>query len=163
MYIPTFDDVITAHDRIRPYIHRTPVLTSSYLNGLTGAELFFKCENLQKAGAFKARGASNAVFGLTDEQARKGVATHSRAITDLPCLCGRPARHSLHRRHAAHRAAGQEGRRERLWRSRRRMRALNLLAVRPSLPRSSPRPAPNSCTPTTTIASSPGRRPARRN
>ena len=66
-----------AQDRIGPYVHRTPVLTSQYLDDLTGAELFFKCENLQKAGAFKARGASNAVFGLTAEQARRGVATHS--------------------------------------------------------------------------------------
>lgn len=77
MYIPTFDDVLAAHERIRPYIHRTPVLTSSYLNGLTGAELFFKCENFQKAGAFKVRGASNAVFGLRDDQLERGVATHS--------------------------------------------------------------------------------------
>ena len=77
MYIPTFDDMVAAHERIRPYIHRTPVLTSTYLNGLTGAELFFKCENLQKAGAFKARGASNAVFGLTENEAANGVATHS--------------------------------------------------------------------------------------
>ena len=77
MYIPTFDDVIAAHERIKPYIHRTPVLTSSYLNELTGAELFFKCENFQKAGAFKVRGASNAVFGLQEDQLAKGVATHS--------------------------------------------------------------------------------------
>ncbi|MFC2969532.1 beta-hydroxyaspartate dehydratase BhcB [Acidimangrovimonas pyrenivorans] len=77
MYIPTYDDVVAANERIAPYIHRTPVLTSSYLNRLTGAELFFKCENFQKAGAFKVRGASNAVFGLSDEQAARGVATHS--------------------------------------------------------------------------------------
>ncbi|NNF25001.1 MAG: pyridoxal-phosphate dependent enzyme [Rhodobacteraceae bacterium] len=77
MYIPTFDDVVAAHERIKPYIHRTPVLTSSYFNDLVGAELIFKCENFQKAGAFKVRGASNAVFGLSDEQARNGVATHS--------------------------------------------------------------------------------------
>ena len=75
--VPTFDDVLAAHERIAPYIHRTPVLTSSYLNDLTGAELFFKCENFQKAGAFKVRGACNAVFGLSDEMAAKGVATHS--------------------------------------------------------------------------------------
>lgn len=75
--LPTFDDVIAAHERIKPYIHRTPVLTSTYLNELTGAELFFKCENFQKAGAFKVRGASNAVFGLSDAEAAKGVATHS--------------------------------------------------------------------------------------
>lgn len=77
MQIPTFDDVLAAHARIEPYIHRTPVLTSSYLNDLTGAELFFKCENFQKAGAFKVRGACNAVFGLSDEMAAKGVCTHS--------------------------------------------------------------------------------------
>lgn len=77
MYIPTFDDMLAAHERIRPYIHRTPVLTSSYLNALTGAELFFKCENFQKAGAFKVRGACNAVFGLADDMLEKGVATHS--------------------------------------------------------------------------------------
>lgn len=77
MYIPTLDDMKAARQRIAPHVHVTPVLTSSFINGLAGAELFFKCENFQKAGAFKARGASNAVFGLTDEQARKGVATHS--------------------------------------------------------------------------------------
>ncbi len=77
LQIPTFQDMLAAHERIMPYIHRTPVLTSSYLNGLVGAELFFKCENFQKAGAFKARGASNAVFGLSEEMAKKGVATHS--------------------------------------------------------------------------------------
>ena len=77
MYVPTFDDVIAAHDRIRPHIHRTPVLTSSYFNELTGAELFFKCENFQKAGAFKVRGACNAVFGLSEKQAQAGVCTHS--------------------------------------------------------------------------------------
>jgi threonine dehydratase len=76
-HLPTYDDVVAAHDRIRPHIHRTPVLTSTYLNELTGAELFFKCENFQKAGAFKVRGASNAVFGLSDEEAARGVATHS--------------------------------------------------------------------------------------
>ena len=74
---PSFDDVIAAHDRIRPYIHRTPVLTSSYLNDLTGADLHFKCENFQKAGAFKVRGACNAVFGLPEDKLERGVATHS--------------------------------------------------------------------------------------
>lgn len=77
MQIPTFADVLAAHERIGPHIHRTPVLTSSFLNDLTGAELFFKCENFQKAGAFKARGASNAVFGLSEADAARGVATHS--------------------------------------------------------------------------------------
>jgi threonine dehydratase len=77
MYIPTFEDMLTAHKRIAPYIHRTPVLTSSYLDEMTGAQLFFKCENFQKAGAFKVRGASNAVFGLSEDEAKKGVCTHS--------------------------------------------------------------------------------------
>jgi threonine dehydratase len=77
MYIPTFEDVKTAHERIKPHIHRTPVLTSSYFNDLVGAEIFFKCENFQKAGAFKVRGASNAVFGLSEEEAARGVCTHS--------------------------------------------------------------------------------------
>ncbi|MEE4119537.1 MAG: pyridoxal-phosphate dependent enzyme [Paracoccaceae bacterium] len=75
--IPTFDDVVAAHERIRPYIHETPVLTSTTFDEMSGASLFFKCENFQKAGAFKVRGACNAVFSLSDEQAAKGVATHS--------------------------------------------------------------------------------------
>ncbi len=85
MYIPTFDDVIAAHERITPYIHKTPVLTSTTIDAIAGAQLFFKCENLQKAGAFKARGASNAVFGLSDAEAARGVATHSSGNHGL-CL-----------------------------------------------------------------------------
>ena len=77
MQIPTYEDVERAHERIRPHVHETPVLTSRTFNDLTGAELFFKCENFQKAGVFKARGASNAVFSLSDAQAARGVATHS--------------------------------------------------------------------------------------
>jgi len=77
MNIPTFDDVLDARQRIAPYIHRTPVMTSSYLDHLSGAEIYFKCENLQKVGAFKARGACNAVFGLSETEAARGVATHS--------------------------------------------------------------------------------------
>ncbi len=77
MALPTYDDMLKARDRIAPHIRRTPVLTSDYLNELTGARLFFKCENFQEAGAFKVRGASNAVFGLDDVQARSGVCTHS--------------------------------------------------------------------------------------
>jgi threonine dehydratase len=71
------DTIRAAHERIRPYIHRTPVLTNSWLNDACRAPLFFKCENFQKVGAFKARGATNAVFVLDDEIARRGVATHS--------------------------------------------------------------------------------------
>src|SRR5919201_7095675 len=69
--------VLSAHERIRPYVHRTLVLTSSRLNEASGTSLFFKCENFQKIGAFKARGATNAVFALDDATAKRGVATHS--------------------------------------------------------------------------------------
>lgn len=66
-----------AHERIRPYISRTPVMTNSELDEATAASLFFKCENFQKIGAFKARGATNAVFSLKEAIAKRGVATHS--------------------------------------------------------------------------------------
>jgi threonine dehydratase len=71
------DSIKSAHDRIRPHIHRTPVLTSALLDAACGASLFFKCENFQKVGAFKARGATNAVFALDEKTAKRGVATHS--------------------------------------------------------------------------------------
>lgn len=70
-------DIQSAASRIAPFIHRTPVMTSTAINEIFGGELFFKCENLQKVGAFKARGAVNAVLQLTDDQARPGVITHS--------------------------------------------------------------------------------------
>src|SRR2546429_2502993 len=69
--------ILAAHERIQPYIHRTPVLTSERLDKSSGASLLFKCENFQKIGAFKARGATNAVFWLDYARARRGVATHS--------------------------------------------------------------------------------------
>jgi threonine dehydratase len=75
--IPTFEDIRAAAQRIQPYIHRTPVLTCRGLNRLTGAELFFKCENFQKTGAFKFRGACNAIFSLPGADLARGVATHS--------------------------------------------------------------------------------------
>jgi len=77
MDIPTHDDVLAAAQRIKPFVHRTPVLTSATLNGEVQSEVFFKCENLQKVGAFKARGATNAVMSLTEAAAAGGVATHS--------------------------------------------------------------------------------------
>lgn len=73
----TLQTIREAHARIKPHIHRTPVLSSSILNAQIGGELFFKCENFQKVGAFKARGACNAVLSLTDDEARRGVVTHS--------------------------------------------------------------------------------------
>jgi len=73
----TLKDIIAAHDLIRPFIHRTPVLTNKSLNELCGAELFFKCENFQKAGSFKIRGATNTVELLTQDELDHGVATTS--------------------------------------------------------------------------------------
>ncbi|HNN13569.1 MAG TPA: pyridoxal-phosphate dependent enzyme, partial [Anaerolineales bacterium] len=74
---PNLQDIRIAAERIRPHIHRTPVMTNTSLNEQVGAQVFLKCENLQKVGAFKFRGASNAVFSLTNEEATHGVCTHS--------------------------------------------------------------------------------------
>jgi threonine dehydratase len=71
------ETILQAHERIKPYIHHTAVLTSESLDDVAGCRLFFKCENFQKVGAFKARGAMNAALSLTDEQRKKGLATHS--------------------------------------------------------------------------------------
>jgi threonine dehydratase len=73
----SLQDVLQAAERIKPYIHRTPVMTNESLNQKVDAQVFMKCENLQKVGAFKFRGASNAVWSLTDEEAARGVVTHS--------------------------------------------------------------------------------------
>jgi threonine dehydratase len=77
MQVPTLTDIRAAYSRIKPYIHQTPVLHSRMLNEIFGCELFFKCENFQKAGAFKFRGATNAILSLTAEERRNGVVTHS--------------------------------------------------------------------------------------
>ncbi len=74
---PPIENIKEAHKRIESLIHRTPVLSSSLINGICGCELFFKCENFQRVGAFKFRGATNAVRLLTDSEAAKGVTTHS--------------------------------------------------------------------------------------
>lgn len=76
-FLPTFRDVVDAHRIVRRYAHRTPVLTSKSIDAIVGGKLLFKCENFQKVGAFKFRGACHAVFSLSDEEAQKGVATHS--------------------------------------------------------------------------------------
>ncbi|WP_240487711.1 pyridoxal-phosphate dependent enzyme, partial [Photorhabdus australis] len=75
--IPVYEDVIAAARRIENYAYRTPVLTSRTANEMTGARLFFKCENYQRMGAFKFRGAFNALSQFSDEQRRKGVVTYS--------------------------------------------------------------------------------------
>ena len=71
------EDLIKCHDQIRPYVHRTPVLKSRMINELTGCEVWFKCENFQRMGAFKMRGATHAILNLSKEQQEKGVVTHS--------------------------------------------------------------------------------------
>jgi threonine dehydratase len=73
----TLNDILQAAERIKPYVHRTPVFTCESLNQQVGAHVYLKCENLQKVGAFKFRGASNAVYSLNDEEAARGVCTHS--------------------------------------------------------------------------------------
>ena len=93
---PDLEAIRKAAERIHPYAHRTPVLTCSALNFMTGAELFFKCENFQKVGAFKFRGAANTVFTLSDREAACGVATHSsgnhaQALALAASLRGIPA------------------------------------------------------------------------
>jgi len=94
--LPTIADVREAAERIRPHVHATPVFTSRYFDRAVGASLFFKCENLQKVGAFKSRGACNAVFSLPDDRAAAGVATHSsgnhgQAVAFAAGLRGIPA------------------------------------------------------------------------
>ncbi|MGA6961024.1 MAG: pyridoxal-phosphate dependent enzyme, partial [Candidatus Acidiferrales bacterium] len=74
---PNLDVIRAAYRRIAPRIHRTPVVTSSSLDEIAGARLFFKCENLQKTGSFKIRGATNAIFSLTEQEARNGVVAPS--------------------------------------------------------------------------------------
>ncbi|MCK4349843.1 MAG: pyridoxal-phosphate dependent enzyme, partial [Candidatus Krumholzibacteria bacterium] len=93
---PDLETIRQAHERIKPYIHRTPVLTSAAVDEMCGATIFFKCENLQKVGAFKARGACNAVFSLDEETASRGAVTHSSgnhaaALAFAAALRGIPA------------------------------------------------------------------------
>ncbi|WP_394993029.1 threonine/serine dehydratase [Emticicia sp.] len=76
-HIPNLQDIQNAHERIKPFIHQTPVLSSQSINELAGCEIYFKCENFQKIGAFKARGGMNAVLSLSKEEQEKGITTHS--------------------------------------------------------------------------------------
>jgi len=77
MKAPTINEIRESSERIKPFVHVTPILTCRTLNQLCGSQIFFKCENFQKAGAFKIRGATNAVFVLGQREASRGVATHS--------------------------------------------------------------------------------------
>lgn len=84
---PGWEVIVAAHARIAPKIHRTPVLTSASLNAMTHAQLFFKCENLQKTGSFKIRGASNAILSLTDKEAAHGIVTQSSGNHGAAVAC----------------------------------------------------------------------------
>src|SRR6202790_883547 len=83
----TWQAIAQAHDRIAPRIHRTPVLTSASLDAMAGARLFFKCENLQKTGSFKIRGASNAILSLSKEEAAYGIVTQSSGNHGAAVAC----------------------------------------------------------------------------
>lgn len=92
----TKQTIIEAHERIKPYVHRTPVLTSESINAIAGCSIYFKAENLQKIGAFKARGAMNAALQIPEAQRSKGIATHSsgnhaQAIARAGKILGVPA------------------------------------------------------------------------
>ncbi len=84
---PSWEAILAAHARIAPRIHRTPILTSASLDAMTGAHLFFKCENLQKTGSFKIRGASNAILSLTEKEVAKGIVTQSSGNHGAAVAC----------------------------------------------------------------------------
>ena len=84
---PSWQAIIEAHARIATRIHRTPVLTSASLDAMTGAKLYFKCDNFQKTGSFKIRGASNAIFSLSDEQVANGIVTQSSGNHGAAIAC----------------------------------------------------------------------------
>src|SRR5213080_86298 len=84
---PSWEAILAAHARIAPRIHRTPVLRSTSLNAMTGAQLFFKCENLQKTGSFKIRGAANAILSLTEKEAGRGIVTQSSGNHGAAVAC----------------------------------------------------------------------------
>ena len=111
---PTWETILAAHARIAPRIHRTPVLTSASLNAIAGAGLFFKCENLQKTGSFKIRGASNAILSLTEQEVARGMVTqssgnHGAAVACAAAWRGVPAWIVMPRNAPAVKAAAIEG------------------------------------------------------
>jgi len=111
---PTWETILAAHARIAPRIHRTPVLTSASLNAIAGAGLFFKCENLQKTGSFKIRGASNAILSLTEQEVARGIVTqssgnHGAAVACAAAWRGVPAWIVMPKNAPAVKAAAIEG------------------------------------------------------
>ena len=85
--ILSLEQIAAAHERIAPRIHRTPVLQSATIDALCGAKIFFKCENLQKTGSFKIRGATNAIFSLSEREASHGIVTHSSGNHGAAVAC----------------------------------------------------------------------------
>jgi len=83
----TWEGIQEAHERIAPRIHQTPVLRSATIDALCGAEIFFKCENLQKTGSFKIRGAANAIFSLPEKEAERGIITQSSGNHGAAIAC----------------------------------------------------------------------------
>jgi len=111
---PTWEAILAAHARIAPRIHRTPVLTSASLNAIAGTRLFFKCENLQKTGSFKIRGASNAILSLTEQEVARGIVTqssgnHGAAVACAAAWRGVPAWIVMPKNAPAVKAAAIEG------------------------------------------------------
>src|ERR1700676_154350 len=84
---PSWEAILAAHARIAPHIHRTPVLTSASFNALTGAQIFFKCDNFQKTGSFKIRGASNTIFSLSEQEIARGIVTQSSGTHGAAVAC----------------------------------------------------------------------------
>src|ERR1700737_2186873 len=84
---PRWPAIVEAHARIAPKIHRTPILSSASLDALTGAQVFFKCENFQKTGSFKIRGASNAIFSLSEQEIAHGIVTQSSGNHGAAVAC----------------------------------------------------------------------------
>lgn len=84
---PSWNAIVEAHARIAPRIHRTPVLTNASLDALTGARIFFKCDNFQKTGSFKIRGATNSIFSLTEEEVARGIVTQSSGNHGAAIAC----------------------------------------------------------------------------
>src|SRR5260370_17229358 len=88
---PAWVEIQAAHERIASRIHRTPVLRSKTIDALCEAEIFFKCENLQKTGSFKIRGATNAIFSLQDQEAARGIITQSSGNHGAAVACAAPS------------------------------------------------------------------------
>jgi len=114
LHVPTAEDIRESHRLIHPLIHRTPIMTSQAINEMTGADLHFKCENFQKIGAFKMRGAANAASRLTSAQLEKGLATHSsgnhaQAVARAAKVMGVPAYIVMPENAPAAKVAGTKG------------------------------------------------------